>query len=504
MIMLINVCALNIGSFAYAEDASEELEEVTLKIAFQGDRPVAFDDIIAAIEEASKDELNIKIEDVWIPWLDYSSKMSVALAAGDEYDLVFTVLGENTPTWVSSDYFIPLDDLIEEYGQNIVETRGEQMMDANMFQGSDGEYRQYVIPMANAANQGFTYLIRKDIREALGFDPVESFDELIELAYAIRDSEYDVIPMTATSTCDFVRCYFVCFGYDSTFSPAGIDLFRNSPLMKYNFILYMANNDGQVYNLFDDRDESFWNMVLLARELVEDGVLYDEVMSMSGSSLAYEGKVGITVSSDFGVKDTWQNLIQAVDSSYEWEAFAPVTLEPQTQVSEFRAFNFMGVPYTSDNAERAVMFLDWLCASQENYDLAAYGIEGETYELTEDGSYRYLTSDYYWFPFLWVWNPTLDRHNANFTDEVNEIYDFYADFDNFIPSVYTGFTFNTDPVANEMAQIANCELEYWLPLVQGVADPETTWEAFKEDYYDVFKVVQTELERQLEEFLSMQ
>ncbi|MFC5649155.1 hypothetical protein ACFPYJ_08430 [Paenibacillus solisilvae] len=38
--------------------------------------------------------------------------------------------------------------------------------------------------------------------------------------------------------------------------------------------------------------------------------------------------------------------------------------------------NFIAIPKASKNKERAMMFLDWVNANEENYTLVEHGVEG--------------------------------------------------------------------------------------------------------------------------------
>ncbi len=63
--------------------------------------------------------------------------------------------------------------------------------------------------------------------------------------------------------------------------------------------------------------------------------------------------------------------------------------------------NIIGISAKSENAEDVLRFIEWVHASQENYDLFVYGIEGKDYTI-ENGRLKrlgdfYLTSD----PAFW-------------------------------------------------------------------------------------------------------
>ena len=90
ILSLVLTLALNLSLAAFVPALAEgELEHVTLKIIFPGDRKAATDEVWAAISEKYMDQLNCDFEVQCIPLDDYSQKLLVMAGAGESWDLNF-------------------------------------------------------------------------------------------------------------------------------------------------------------------------------------------------------------------------------------------------------------------------------------------------------------------------------------------------------------------------------------------------------------------------------
>jgi len=111
-------------------------------------------------------------------------------------------------------------------------------------------------------------------------------------------------------------------------------------------------------------------------------------------------------------------------------------------------------------------------------------------------------SAYTWFPYAWIWNPVHDRIKDGLPEQELAVEKFTRDSSNFTKHVLAGFSFNAEPVANEIAQYNAIDAKYYGPLMNGVGDPEELWTKFKQEAEPHVKKIQLELEKQIEAFLN--
>lgn len=475
-------------------DGGSKLAPVTLKIIIPGDRPADMDLIIEEAERRMADTINVKLDVVFVPWSDLASKTQVMLASGENVDLIFDAPWLHMEQMIAAGYYEPLEELLEKYGQDAVAVRSEQMFEANKFQG-----HIYALPLGNSHLNGRTYLVRKDLREKLGVPEIKTYEDLIAFAYKVKESEKDIIPILAKGLPGQKDQAWGAFRSFMTFEP---ELLRSDALGQ-SIILHYKNNDGKVYNLFDQMDPMVWSWIEEARKLYTEGLMHPDVLAIKDADTIFEaGNVAIYATNDFGVPTSIATAIHQNVPDAEVEAVTFMPLEKGKVTTNFKQANFQAIPKVSKNKERAMMFLNWT-AQKENYDLLAYGIEGKHYEAIGDDQYRSLPdSKYGFFPFAWVWNPTLDRLNAGFDPVSIEHYKFNANADNLIASVLTGFSFNPEPVANEVSLYNAIEDKYYSSLFNGVTDPEETWNKLKAEGEGYLKIIQDELQKQIDEFLN--
>lgn len=172
------------------------------------------------------------------------------------------------------------------------------------------------------------------------------------------------------------------------------------------------------------------------------------------------------------------------------------------------ASNYMVVPYYSENIDRTMKFLDWIFASQENNDLFHYGIEGEDYELNDDGTITMLNpANKYNFPgYELCWNPMYYHTNSSLGEYVK--YDQWArDQNNFQPNPLLGFIFNPNEsteLSTAMAAYKALQENYYHHFMAGMFKEDTASkiEEFYEQASPDIEIIREALMRQIQEYLD--
>ena len=439
------------------------------------------------------DTINVKLDIVFVPFSDLAQKTQVMLASGENVDLIFDAPWLHIDQMISAGYYEPLDDLLAQYGQDAVKVRSQQMFDANKFQG-----KIYALPLGNNHLAGRTYLVRKDIREKLGVPPIKTYEDLINFAYKVKENEKDVIPLMAYGQSWSKDIAWGAFRAFMEYDPQ----YLRTDALGQSLVLYYKNNDGKVYNLFDEMEPTIWSWIEDARKLYTDGLIHPDILAIKDvESVINSGKVAVAVSNEFGVPSSTQTALAQNVPGAELEAVTFIQMEKGKNITNFKQANFQAIPKVSKNKERAMMFLNW-AAQKDNYDLLAYGIEGTNYEKIGDDQYKQIGTGYSYFPYGWIWNPTLDRLNAGYDEETIKHYQFNKEADNLTASMLTGFSFNPTPVTNELSLYNATEDKYYNALFDGVVDPDETWAKFKKEAEGNAKKIQVELQKQIDAFLA--
>ncbi|WP_231571577.1 extracellular solute-binding protein [Gordoniibacillus kamchatkensis] len=321
------------------ENASQQkqLDPVTLKIMVPGDRPKNFDAVIQEAEQRMANTLNVKLDVVFVPWADLAQKTQVTLSSGENIDLIFDAPWLHITQQIAAGSYAPLDDLLKQYGPNIIKNRPQQMWDANKFDG-----KIMGIPNGNSFLQGRVYYVRKDLREQLGIAPIKTYDDLIKFAYAVKDKVPNVTP-------------FIPAGQDVT-QGLSEGAFRHywadnkekiapSPALPESLILYTKNNDGKVYNLFDQMEPMVWSWIQNARKLYQDKIISQDVLAIKDiNDPAKQGKAAIVPHNEFGVASDVQQALKSANPKAEFEAVTFINQEKGAVLTNSLQYNFIACP----------------------------------------------------------------------------------------------------------------------------------------------------------------
>lgn len=463
---------------------AKALDPVTLKIYIPGDRPKKMNEVIAEAEKRMASTINAKLDITFIPWSDLDSKTSMALASGESIDLIFDAPWLHMNRMVSSDAYEPLDELLKQYGPNIISTRPQDMWDANKFEG-----KVYGIPLGISHYQIRGIYIRKDLREKYGLGKIKTFEDFNSYLYKVKENEKGMSPLTTMVDTDRITNAYK-FNYDPAYD------YKQEIAQMFPF-LYKKNNDGKIYNMLEEKDAGIWEGIQNMRKWYEDGIINKDNLAVKNEQdLFMNGKTAAITIADVGVKQNIQDAVKKLGGEVEWLTL----LDPsQKYVSDFKQWNFISIPKTSKNKERSIMFLDW-ANQKENYDLLSYGIEGQDWEAVGKDGFKPLSADYPLFGYDWIWNPTLERYNSTLSEDDLKWWRWTKDSKNFIKSVDAGFTFNPDPVAQEVATLKANSFVY--PILLGALDPNKGMEEFKTKLGNTLKKVQDEYQKQLNAYMS--
>lgn len=464
-----------------SQDETAPLDPVTLKIMFPGDPPGNWDEVKSEMEARLKDSLNVKLNVVFIPWSDVRQKRQVALSSAEDYDLIW----DNDPVQnIAAGLYEPLDELIDQHGTDITANRTPELMEANKVNG-----KLYAVPLEVNFIRPWTFVIRKDIREELGIEPIKNYDELIKFMYAVKEKYPDITPYIPNGS------EHIGLRLASMLDP-GANL-----AAVFNYAgLYSKGNDGKVYNIFDDMDPMIMKNLETNHQLYKDGILAKDALVLRNSEFA-KGKAAVTTFFDFGVNLNTRTTLEKSVPGASAEAFS-MFMPDMKLYSTYKAGNYIAVPVVSKNKERAIQFVNWL-NQKDNYDLLAYGVQGKNWEDAGEGLFKPISENpYAGIPFAWGWNPVLDRIDASLPEEVIALNKWQRDPANFQTDILAGFTFDPSPVANEVAQLSNASVEFYDPIVMGVLEPNEGLAKFKEVAYEVVKKVQAEYQKQLDAFLA--
>ncbi|MCL2060185.1 MAG: ABC transporter substrate-binding protein [Oscillospiraceae bacterium] len=462
---------------------------VTLKITFPGEQPIDWDMMAAEISrEVRKDGINIELDGTFTPFSDLVQKNQLMMNAQEPIDMIFDAQWVTCIEMCANGIYAEIEDLLNEYGQDIIDTRGG-LMRAGYFSG-----KLYGVPMGSVVKQPRSWYVRYDLLKEAGIDELpKSYDELVEGSYILKE-HFPNMPIIQAKNLIADRSVELDV-IDATGGSSGT--------------FYLEPGISTIKHIaMEGKDGVFWPELERARQLFVDGIINNDALSVNDNrTFFYEGKCIIATAPDIGFQDfgALMGLINSIEGS-DPQNITFHTLDDGVDHSAFALNNFQFLPVWSSNKELSIQFLNWSAQSQANYDLIAYGQEGVHWEPVGDHQYTITSDRWRWFPYAWVWNPVHDRILDIITGDALELEKAWRRVDHFLPSPLVGFNYdrNISREVRDAWAVYNTILDKYTPALIGAIDPAEAFERWLAEDGDNIKIILDDMQRQLDEHLASQ
>lgn len=353
-------------------------DEVTTLTFFSADltEDAPFDDPVA---EKITEETGVKLE-ISHPVGGDEQAIPLMIASGDYPDMIFAK--GDIGKMIDAGALLPLDDLIEERGENIKNMYGDQI---DRLRNSLEDPQIYHLGTGGVTNTYMetsgTFQIQLDLLRELGYPEInttEEFEQALTDFIAENPTTEDgesYIPLTLLGS-DWR--WLITVGNPSGFA-AGLQ------------------DDGQ-WHVDEDTGETVYKFQLpevkeyfkWLNHINDIGLLDPESFTQTYDtyiSKLSSGRVLAVADQDWNIADA-ETALKAEGNDWALWAPLPVTLNedllnPSTKDYGFTGTTGISITSSSEHPEEAFDFLDWM-ASEEAQILTNWGIEGENYVI-EDG-----------------------------------------------------------------------------------------------------------------------
>ncbi|HMN27759.1 MAG TPA: extracellular solute-binding protein, partial [Caldilineaceae bacterium] len=129
---------------------------------------------------------DIEIENRWVSYAGYLEKIPLAIASGDLADLQFCNAFNDVPLMMENDLLLEMDDLLKNFGQNILAVTPEQAWDSTLYDGHQYAVAHNVYDLNIWGDQ-----YRKDWLDKVGLAVPETLDEFGEVLRAFHTDDPD-------------------------------------------------------------------------------------------------------------------------------------------------------------------------------------------------------------------------------------------------------------------------------------------------------------------------
>ena len=472
------------------ETAEPALEQKTIQLMITGaGKQANSDKVWAAFNEQLQQYVpNTTVEFIDVPFEEYSEKFSQVLASGEGVDLAWTGWLVDKPTNINDGNLMPLDDLLAEYGQGIVDTLGEEVVEIHR-NAADGKL-YYLPSWQGLCGDRRGWLVVTEIAELAGDTWIEDTEAALNKwrnNYSEGTEAFQAVLDQATK--------YLAAAKEAGKLGAGINTGRAFGWSMYNGMYSFLGVGGAEIGItycdgtFTVKDgvagEHYKLYAKTMADWYKEGYIRSDIMSVDTSTLTTPKNGEITDTTYVFSCDPY--LTEADQEAAIADAGMDMTYLP----IEENAYLILGgdtsyaIPYCADEPERAMMVLNAIYSQPDLYNTLIYGIEGEDYTKNADGTITtsYVgaspTADDSYGIQRWIIGSCKNALITNGTDP-----NYYADLEALEATAqvnpFLNFTFDRTNVEGICASILNVYYEYGPQLDNGVAGDN--WEELYNNY----------------------
>lgn len=432
--------ATEAGKEPAKETGAKSEETVTVKWCMFGDKQPDQDKVIEDLNKKIQEKINVKLELEMIPQGEFNDKMKLKSTAGEDYDLVFTANWLNSfSDNISRDAFLPLDELIKQYGQGIITSIPDWLLSVGKVEG-----KMYAIPNQQIVARQLGVAIQKEYADKYGFDKtsLKDISELEPFLDQIVKNEPTLFPIDK----------------------------RVDPVLEkvYEGVVSVGALSGNSGDCVLIKKEGTDDKLIPATEVIGDQLKKDHEWYQKG----YIRKDVATVVDN--TADVKANRYVCTLSSYKpgWDAefsvrqgipYITVPIEGAYIKAISGIETMTAINVNSKHPEAAMKLLNLVYTDKDIFNELLFGLEGEHYTKTgensaepigEGGNYKYNLSSYAWKfgnQFNTWYLPGQAAGVWEETDKLNREAKI---------SSLRGFTFDPTNVQSELAQLGAVVKEY--------------------------------------------
>lgn len=482
IIVMLMLCLMTGSLFAAgqteAAQGSEEVEISWYFPAFGG----AQDNEDAVYEEVNRllsEKIQTTVKFVPVDPGSYEQKMNTMMAAGEEFDICFTASWFNN-YWQNVDKgsFVALDELVEQYAPNIVETIPSKYFDAARV-GSKfyGLVNYQIIPVTRG------FWVNTDILDDAGIDV-----KTLEKNWKAQDMNL-LTPVFAAWKEKHPDTYPLHVGSDGGFN--SLDFVLNMDIVQKPAAVALDDDALNVFNIY--KSEQYKEYLNLMRAWYLAGYLPKNVVLGEGLSDFFKGEAAVYMDSN----------IKPLDKMPEYDFnYARVKISDPIISTGAVCATLNAISITSKNPDRAMMVLDLINSDKLIYNTLNYGIEGVNYNKVGENTMAKIPDTGYDPNIAWVFG---NQFNSYVQEGGNpDIWeDTKAVNDSGVPTKTLGFVFDMGNISAEVTAVSSVIDEYANVLQTGSVDPDELYQKFIDKLDSAgAQIIIDETQRQLDAWKS--
>lgn len=429
-----------------------ETSHIIMTLITGGSDPVDIQKVQDAVNELSVKKAGVEVEFKPVSVFDAPSQVPMWIGAGEQIDLMACAFTGISP-YIDMNMLEPIEDLLEENAPGIkaIEAEGTKVFD-----GTSMEHTYGVLPLGAFDGLGGGYMFPVDALEEAGYsyknwDKI-TLDELGEIFAKIKEKHPDSY-----------------MGVLGNLPASGTTMQSDALGATAASGVIMGTDSTKVVNYYET--EEYQDYLKHVRDWYEKGYILkdaattDAVLSDNIKSGTF---IGNFTNGDFGLLDT-----TGQDTGKEWIAL--MFQEPYLPSIAPSSATYWTVPVTAQEPEAAVRFLDLMMTDSEIANLLLWGIEGDHYTLSEEGTYVKTENAINWnLPGLHA-NQRAAIGNGIGKKEMDEKWSETAHKNK---TKGYGFCYDASAMTNQLTAVEAVITEYKAALETGSADLDKVYPEF--------------------------
>ena len=403
----------------------------------------------------------------------YADQVGLMVRTGEPVDLVFGFQAEML-SYVSQGAVMPLDDLLAEYGQGIIDAVGQDVLDSCKQQGV-----LYSIPTLKDMAAGRVFIYNQEVADELGLDfsNVKSEKDLTEIFEIVKEKT-DLVPFAGAGGGNKI---WENWSWDTLGDQLGV--------------LMDGGAEPVVVNLFET--DYYKELVTMTRDWYLNGYLISDYAT---SEDTWSARM-INKTSFGAINANKPGGLVEIENTVGYDLGQVEILEEFAMTGNVLNTNWM-IPTGSEHPEKAMQFLNLMYSDPYVSSLLINGIEGVHYTTDEDGFITTVPDSGYINSHPWAQgNQFISKVYAGNDADVWEQQEEYNK--NAKKSVAYGFIFDSSNVTNEITACNNVVAKYRASLECGAVDPEVALPEFNAELKTAgIDTIIAEKQRQLDEWLE--
>ena len=440
-------------------------------------------EVLAKVNEITREKINATLSIEYINSSSYQQQLNLMLSGHEKVDLVATGYNWNVAAQMTNGQLLPMNDLLDQYGQGIKEVLPDDVLHSVTMDG-----QVYCLPACRDWASQSCIMFRHDLIEKYNIDlsNVKTLDDVTGVLKTVYDNEPDVGHIV-TGNGSFCMLYHMI---ENDFDV----------LCDYIGVLEKPTEGGtKIVNLFET--DTYYQYCKTMREWYEAGYIPADYASNtdSATTLIKAGTIW-AVSTRYKPGAIGQN-----SRGWGYDMDCVLLSDPLCNTGVLSVMG-MSIAANSQNPQKAMEMLNLFYTDSDILNLIDFGIEGKHYKKVTDQLITFAdgvdSSNSTYFPNnAWMWGNQYITYNW---ENDGEIWPALKEFNDTAPrSNAIGFMFDMSPVAGEYAAVKNVMDQYRRAIECGALDLDEYLPIFNQALKDAgLEKVIAEKQAQFDAFLA--